>query len=160
MKTKELMDIVLKAGEILLRSGAEIYRVEDTINRIFKAYNAECDCFVLLTGIFITAKSEGDEAVSLIKRINGISFDLHRIELANSFSRHFQANHPTYGQSMKILNTIEKAITCKYATQFAMAGGTGFVYTLLFKGTISEALIVTAAGTGVGIVLSVGFRLI
>jgi uncharacterized membrane protein YjjP (DUF1212 family) len=61
MNVREVTDIAVKAGEILLTSGAEIYRVEDTINRICEAYNIKCESFVLPTGIFVSAyNSQGD----------------------------------------------------------------------------------------------------
>jgi len=38
MKTNQVIEVALKAGEILLTGGAEIYRVEDTVTRICGSY--------------------------------------------------------------------------------------------------------------------------
>ena len=52
-KDRQIMDVAMKAGNILLESGAEIFRVEETINRIAKYYGVEdSDSFVLSSGIF------------------------------------------------------------------------------------------------------------
>jgi len=50
---KEIMDIALRTGKILLTSGAEIYRVEDTITRVCESYGVKCENFVLPTGFCI-----------------------------------------------------------------------------------------------------------
>ena len=87
MNVREVTDIAVKAGEILLTSGAEIYRVEDTINRICEAYNIKCESFVLPTGIFVSAYNSQGDTVSFVKRIRERTINLEKIELVNSFSR-------------------------------------------------------------------------
>lgn len=55
MDYKLLMNTAILAGETMLKSGAETYRVEDTINRILKTSNAQTvETVVLMTGIFVT----------------------------------------------------------------------------------------------------------
>ena len=54
MKDRVLVDMAALAGEIMLVSGAEIYRVEDTIIRILRYSGAaETEVVVMATGIFI-----------------------------------------------------------------------------------------------------------
>ena len=56
---REALDVAALAGDILLASGAEIFRVEETIFRIARAYGVESsDAFVLSSGIFLTAGSD------------------------------------------------------------------------------------------------------
>ncbi len=141
MTTNQLIDVALKAGEILLRSGAEVYRVEDTIFRIFKSYDVDCECFVLLTAIFITAKPKGSDNVSVIRRIKGVSYNLHRIELVNSFSRNLQERPISYQEAMEILEDIENATQYNFISRLVVAGLTALVFTLLFNGNILEAFI-------------------
>ncbi len=58
-------ELALYAGHILLESGAELFRVEDTIRRINDAYGIESDnAFVLSNGIFLTAGSGAGGACS------------------------------------------------------------------------------------------------
>lgn len=45
------LNVAALAGDILLASGAEIFRVEETIDRIAHAYGIDsCDPFVLSSG--------------------------------------------------------------------------------------------------------------
>lgn len=56
----KVLDFALDAGRILLKNGAEIFRVEETIDYICKRYHIkEVDTFVLSNGIFITAEKKG-----------------------------------------------------------------------------------------------------
>lgn len=139
MNTEDLLDIALKAGELLLCSGAEIYRVEDTILRIFNAYGVEGDCFVLLTGIFISAKGQEGTTISRIKRIKGYSFNLHRIELVNAFSRDIEIKNMSFNEAMKVLRNIEAAKRYSFKVRLLSASLTAFVYALLFRGSFFDA---------------------
>ncbi|MCX7708463.1 MAG: threonine/serine exporter family protein [Clostridia bacterium] len=141
MRVKELMEIAVKSGEILLKSGAEIYRVEDTIIRIFGAYGVQCESFVLLSGIFLSAEGEDGQVVTLVKRIKGHTIDLSRIELVNSFSRNLQENPLEYDDAKKALHTIENRHRYSFPTRLAVAGANAFVYTLIFKGNAYEGLV-------------------
>jgi uncharacterized membrane protein YjjP (DUF1212 family) len=133
------MEVALKAGEILLCSGAEIYRVEDTISRICKNYGVDCESFVLPTGIFISTGGGKCESVSLIKRIRERSVDLHRIERINEFSRGLQKKTMSYEEAMKTLEDIQNTRQYNFITRLVAAGITAFVFTMLFKGNVKEA---------------------
>ena len=51
------LNVLIQMGEALQNSGAEIYRVEDTLNRIGYAYGAEeMNVFVITSSIIITMK--------------------------------------------------------------------------------------------------------
>jgi len=138
LNIRELMDVALKAGEILLTSGAEIYRVEDTIIRICRSYNFECESFILPTGMFVSIAGSEREFVSFTKRIKERTVDLHRIELVNTFSRNLKNNAVPYKEAMNILEGIENTRHFSFIIRLMAAGVTAFVFTLLFKGGIVE----------------------
>lgn len=139
MNTRQVMDIAMRAGEILLTSGAEIYRVEDTIIRICNSYNVDCESFVLPTGIFITGKGKEKESLTLLKRIRVRTVDLQRVELVNSFSRSLKEKPLKYEEALKSLEEIENNPGFTFLSKLAAAGLTAFVFTLLFQGTLLEA---------------------
>ena len=41
--TKEILTLAVETGDALLRNGAEVYRVEDTVLHILKAYETDID---------------------------------------------------------------------------------------------------------------------
>lgn len=141
MQTGELIEVALKAGEILLTSGAEIYRVEDTIKRICRSYKAECESFALPTGIFISVREESESAPqTTFKRIRQRSVDLHRIDSVNSFSRNLETALPEYSEAIDILTEIENRKSYSYPVRLITAGAASFVFTLLFAGTAGEGI--------------------
>ena len=68
--TREALDVASLAGDILLASGAEIFRVEETIERIARAYGvSSSDAFVLSSGIFLTAESGKRQEFARVRHI-------------------------------------------------------------------------------------------
>ena len=141
MNIKEVANIAIKAGEILIKSGAEIYRVQETISNIFSSYNVKSESFVVLTGIIISAESEDNQTITLVKYISGSNIDLKKIEMVNSFSRTLKNNPLNYEEAMKKLEIIESIPIYPIYVRLLAAGITAFVYTILFNGKIYEAII-------------------
>lgn len=57
---EKIMEIAMRAGHILLENGAEISRVEETIDRICRHYGIEsANSFVLSNGIFLPWGTKG-----------------------------------------------------------------------------------------------------
>lgn len=141
MEVKNVVDIALSAGEILLVNGAETYRVEETIEKICDSYGVTCECISIATGVFISAKDGDDEQVSSLKRIRQRRVDLYRIELINSFSRSLFDNPVSYDEAKKILKEINDAPYFSFRVRIFAACMTSFVYTLFFNGTILDAAV-------------------
>jgi len=141
MKTNQVIEVALKAGEILLTGGAEIYRVEDTVTRICKCYNVEAECFVLPTGIFITVIDNDGNPVSIVRRIRKRTVNLEQVEKINSFSRSLQGSPLSYREAMMKLNNIIGLKGYSYALKFFVAGINPFAYALLYRGTAGEACV-------------------
>lgn len=79
--------IAIEIGILLLESGAEIYRVEDTVLRIMKAYRINTDIYVLSNGIFLSAFDANMQSSCMIKHAKVPIIHLHRIILANQLAR-------------------------------------------------------------------------
>ena len=88
---KEYLPVFLDMGDALLGSGAEIFRVEDTLNRMGYACGAtQMNVFVITSSIVVTMEFPGDGARTQTRRIreNGGN-DFTRLEQLNDLSRHF-----------------------------------------------------------------------
>ena len=123
-KQKDIMKLALRAGDIMMKSGAEIYRVEDTIERICKSCGIEnVDVFATPTGIFMSTDNEdASNTVSYIKRIRSSETDLTRISRVNQFSRSFTTTDMTVEEGNKILDDIEKKQTISVLDSGAGSG--------------------------------------
>ncbi len=152
MNVMQLSKIALQAGEILLVSGAEIYRVEDTVKRICKSYKVESDCFVMPSGIFLTLYGPGNEPVTLVRRVRIRTLDLGRIEMINSFSWRVKKNQLSFEEASVELNNILKIKRYGYLNRLSAAAVTALVFTLLFHGSIWDALAAAFIGVLIYIV--------
>ena len=98
----EYLHIFLDMGDALLSSGAEIFRVEDTLNRMGYACGAaQMNVFVITSSIVITMEFPQQAACTQTRRIreNGGN-DFTRLEQLNDLSRHFCC-HPLSPQELR-----------------------------------------------------------
>ncbi|MGT2666063.1 threonine/serine ThrE exporter family protein [Streptococcus rifensis] len=88
------MDLVLLAGKILLESGAEIYRVEETMSRIANALGLEqFDSYVVNRAIIVSALNTKGLSESRTSTVAETNINLGRLETVNTFSRKLSQNH-------------------------------------------------------------------
>lgn len=83
-----LMDTALLAGKIMLQSGAETYRVEDTICRILHTSGLEtAETFATVTGLFVTLADPSIDAITKITRVSEKQTNLSQVYEVNDVSR-------------------------------------------------------------------------
>lgn len=143
---KKLLIVALYAGEIMLKNGAETYRVEDTIVRICKSKNLSyVDAYVTPTGIFVSVDSKGDssdEIVSYIKRIKSRDINLNKVAQVNSFSRQFVETDIPLDDALSSLKSID--VSQPYSKHIKALLGSGLssgFFALLFGGSFSAFLV-------------------
>lgn len=87
MKFDAILANILDIGEIMLVSGAEVNRVEDTVQRMAKAYGCNrVDVFTITSSIVVTAHLDG-QIHTQTRRIREYRNDISKIEACNSLSR-------------------------------------------------------------------------
>ncbi|WP_411679184.1 threonine/serine exporter family protein [Clostridium thailandense] len=153
MEAKQVLEISLSAGQILLSNGAESYRVEETIERICNSYNLECECMVTAKGVFVSVVDDNNEKVTSLKKIRTRRVDLYRIELINSFSRNIQHKPISYEEAKKTLEDIDKVPYFSFPVRLIAASMTSFVYSLFFNGTIYDSIASAIISIGIYLML-------
>ena len=135
-RQKEILILAIKAGQIMMRSGAEIYRVEDTIERICKACGIDyVNVFATPTGIFVsTDNSAASNTVTYIKRIRSSETDLSKISMVNRFSRKFTTTDMTVEEGMELLEEIEKKKRYPFWIRGLAAAAVTSCFSVIFGG--------------------------
>ncbi len=101
----KIMEVCMLAGKIMLRSGAETYRVEDTMVRIAaSAENLVSHSYVTPTGILFSI--EGREPTKFT-RIVERSTDLEKVSKVNSISRQLSGGILTIDEALNRLKELE-----------------------------------------------------
>ena len=87
MNFQQILACILDIGETMLVSGAEVNRVEDTVQRMAQAYGcSRVDVFTITSSIVVTAHRNG-EIFTQTRRIREYRNDIARIEACNALSR-------------------------------------------------------------------------
>ena len=90
MDYKLLIDSAALAGTIMLENGAEIYRVEETIDYMLRTSGLKTtQAFVVSTGFMISLDDPGIDALTVVRRVNKKSTNLNAIAQVNDISRRF-----------------------------------------------------------------------
>ena len=147
MEYGALMEMAVRAGEIMLASGAEVYRVEDTIHRILKHSGiARADVFVVTTGIVATIADASLPPLTLVKRVENRATNLNRIYQVNNVSREFCSGKLSVGEAQERLDRIANTTLYGFWKKcIGYAATTGF-FAVMFGGGPGECLV--AAGVG------------
>ena len=86
--TKEILTLAVEIGDCMLRNGAEIYRVEDTVVHILSSYEVEeFDVYVLSNGIFASANENKEDACSIVSHVPLGAVNLAKISALNQLAR-------------------------------------------------------------------------
>ena len=135
-KQKDILMLAMRAGNIMMKSGAEIYRVEDTIERICKSCGIEdVNVFATPTGIFVsTDNEEASNTVSYIKRIKSSETDLTKISRVNQFSRSFTTTDMTVEEGNEILSDIENSRPYPFWIRALAAAMVASCFSVIFGG--------------------------
>lgn len=143
----EALETAVLAGNILLGSGAEIFRVEDTILRIAHAYGVHsCNAFIFSSGIFTTAGGINEEYFAKVKHIPISGVRLDRVEAVNQLSREIvQGKHSIEEAHAKLLE-ISKMPKKHPALLIAASGVSCASFCYLFGGSLMDAVASFIAG--------------
>lgn len=145
-----LLDCLLEMGELLLDCGAEISRVEDTLNRMGKAYGANrVDVFAIPSLVSITLNFPETIPVTETRRISSTgSTDFYRMEKLNSLSRECCREPLELGELRARLDRVA-AGRKPFSVVFwgSVLGGGGFA--VFFGGTIWDGLAAAVFGAGI-----------
>ena len=80
-----VIDVIMLAGTILLKSGSEIHRVEDTMIRIAHSQGiVDCNVLAMPAAIFFSIENTN---ISRMKRVTSSSYNIEKVCDVNQISR-------------------------------------------------------------------------
>ena len=132
-------ELIVDIGEKMLVSGAEVHRVEDSIERMCTAVGfLRTDVFIITSCMYVTVYSD-EGNYTQIRRIREMRADLEKLHRLNDLSREICNGHPSYEQvlakfkEIKVLKHIPFWV--EGLSYVLVAGG----FTLFFGGNVVEA---------------------
>jgi uncharacterized membrane protein YjjP (DUF1212 family) len=104
-RTNEIVEVCLLAGKIMLESGGETYRVEDTMTRIAASFGIpRSHSYVTPTGIIFSIDKKNS---TQFIRISERSTDLQKVALVNSISRRISNGELSLEEAYEQLKEVE-----------------------------------------------------
>ena len=147
LKYDEILKAASLAGKIILESGGEIYRVEQTIDHICRAYGIpECESYATPTTIILSIVGKNGKTYSLLRRITERRVDLSRVEAINSLSRRVSSEKIDLSVTeQQLLNIQNRPIYSFWKMLLASAIGAG-AFSVIFGKGIREFVCAAAVG--------------
>lgn len=138
-EARELMSLAINTGQILIQNGAEIYRAEDTIQRICESRNniSEVNVFAVSTAIFISLEFN-NEIITMFKNVDVSAVNLEKIDIINSFSRKFVEDGMTLSEAKTELLKLKGILPYTLMVKSFSAGIASSFFCLLFKGSLKD----------------------
>lgn len=139
--SSEILHQILNMGEMLLNAGAEIKRVEQTINRLGKAYGAaRMDVFAITSSIVVTMSFPDGTEITQTRRIEQpAGTDLSRLERLNALSRRCCENGMSIQELAEEMDRIRnEAVSSWYVYLGSVIGAAAF--SVFFGGTVQDGI--------------------
>ena len=151
--TEYLLCLALDIGEGMLKNGAEVSRVEDTIERICKAYGAvHVEVFSIISFIHAAVRMPDGSYSSQLRRVRSTGTNLKMLEDLNSLSREMCCTTPPLSEFDKRIHELKHRK--KYPTWFRLLVSAMAVasFCVFFGGNAADAAIAAFAGAVISLI--------
>ena len=154
MNNYQLLDLVTDLGYRLAMSGAETFRIEESISRISAAYGAEGEAFAIPNCLTVTVRTQDGASYSRVRRIGNHGNDLDAVEKYSNLSRRICASPPEIGQAALWLQEVD-ASRISYRIPILLLGNFmgSFGFALFFGAGLVDCLCAGICGLVVGLVV-------
>ncbi|HCR43372.1 MAG TPA: threonine/serine exporter [Ruminococcaceae bacterium] len=147
MNYDDLIDTTAKLGYMLVFNGAEVYRAEESMRRIFMSYGAgPGEVFVIPTFLSVSVVTPEGRAITRIKRIPPCEMDLDKVEKLNGLCRRVCVCTPDVSYIRRELDAIAESPVFPFWVQTAAYAAVGFFFTLFYGGNFRDAAVAMLCG--------------
>ncbi len=156
-----LLNLATDLGYGLLESGAEIYRVEESIQRLLHAYGvAQADPFVIPNCIIVSMVTPQGRTMTQVRRMPSHGTDVDLLERYNDLCRHLCREAPPLDEARARLDeagrgrqayTLPLLLTAYFVSAAA--------FSLFFTGSAADALCAGVCGLAIGLAVTAMTRL-
>ena len=156
MDYNRLLDFTVDFGYELSMSGAEVFRVEESITRIFAAYGIEAEVFAIPNNLIVSIIRPDGKPTTRMRRIGAHGNDLDSVTQYANLSRRICSEKPDADTAMLWLEETRRSCK-KYSFPMDMLGYciTAASYTLFFGGGLRDSIVSGISAVVVGLVVHI-----
>ena len=129
MNYNKIVQGILDIGESMLISGAENYRIEDSLYRMCTSYGfVKYDVFVIPSNIQITVETENGDIITQVRHIENADIDFDQLDYMNNLCRYVCSHTPDEEELQKKYQEVKSRPPQHPAAKYfaGIMGGTGF----------------------------------
>lgn len=153
---KQLLTCVMDVGEHMLTSGAEIHRVEESVDRMCRACGAvRVDVFIITSSMVVTVFDADDHAYTQTRRITAYTTNFEKIHRLNALSRRICAEKLPPETVRQELQSIANCKAYPFWLECLCYSVIAGAFTLFFGGNLQEMLVSLVVGLLVRLATSV-----
>ena len=147
-----LMELVSGIGCGIAMGGGETYRVEESVNRILRAYGVESRVYSVPNSLIITILIPGQAPMTQLCRMERKGTDLDAVEQYSNLGRKICAQTPDLETAMQWLKDTEKKRK-QYKLPILLLGYilVAFGFSIFFGGSLMDSACAAACGLLLGI---------
>ena len=151
MDYDRLLNLTTDLGYQLMASGAEIYRVEESMHRVLNAYGLERpEVFAIPNCIIVSVTTPQGHPITRMRRIPGHGTDIELLERCNDLCRHLCSQVPPLEDAQSLVSALERGYPRYSSHQVLMGYGLApAFFTLLFGGHFLDGLCAFVCGLAV-----------
>ena len=154
-QSRRALELVTRIGEVLLKNVGEIFRVQQTMQLVAKAYGIPgFQVYVLANGLFVSMQEEGrtitrpvesgdaagqEHLASQVRYVPLYSVHLGRVAAVNNLSREIVAQKYTVEEASRKIEQIDKLPFTSNAVQTLMSGLGAGAFCILFGGSLLDS---------------------
>lgn len=153
MDYNTLLDLATDLGYELAMSGAETFRVEESINRVLKTYGVESEAFAIPNNLIVSIETPEGQPMTRMRRIGYHGNDLDGVEIFNGLSRAICNRKPDPQEARNWLHIAQRKRRSYRLPMYLLGnflGASGFA--LFFGGNLLDAFWAGICGLAVGMV--------
>ena len=158
MDSDKLLNLATSLGCLLAESGAEIYRVEESVYRLLRAYGGEdAQVFAIPSCLIVSLMAEDGRPVTRMRRIGAHGTDLELLESCNGLCRELCRTVPPLDEARAMVDRLPGA--CRRHRPATVLLGYGMApafFCPLFGGGFWDAVSAFFCGLAVGACLLFG----
>lgn len=110
MDYNTILNLVVDLGYELSISGAETFRIEDSMARIAASYGIKAEVFSIPNYLIVSMLTEDGHPITRMRRIGYHGNNLDAVEKLNALSRRICSEHPAPETAMQWLEQVRNAI--------------------------------------------------
>lgn len=151
-EAEEVLLLAADAARLVLESGGETYRAEETAAAIASALGgAEAECFATPTGVVLSFSGADGRVRSIVRRVARRSMHLEKVARLNRLVLGLYAGALDFESAAAELDAVERLPGPPAPLRVLAAGlGTGF-FALLFAGSARDAAVAGAVGAALSL---------